>query len=402
MPKVCLKVPGLLTFSLGSSVVITAVAYPQIFHYITAFLMVYVAVWTGQMALGCTVGAWKMRNACTEDWHAKLLDLQQESPYESDAAHIVLLPNYKEDEAMLKVTLENIGRSPMAREHIWVVLGMEAREPECQKKADRLISATKHLFAGIVASAHPKGLPGEVAGKSSNTQWAFREAMRTFAPMLARRDPSKVFLTVGDADTLWHPQFWSALAYQGLTMSDQERAWTVWQPPVLLLRNLWSVPGCTRVSGYATFMFELAGLANQKFGSHLAYSAYSTTLALLSHPNVGGWDTDVIAEDHHMFCKCFFASIWESVARSSLETFEEPVTIGSKVQLQPVYLPAISYLVESSEGWWASNVARFQQARRHSQGVAEISYVLLQYFQLIAQVGFFPAALQGAHEHHGH
>jgi hypothetical protein len=358
----------------------SAFMQPTTFHIITAALMAYVASWTGQMSIFSVFGAWKMRQAVKVDWHSKLVKLQEEMPNgDSDATHIVILPNYKEDETMLAQTLSNIGRSPMARENIRVVLAMEAREgPSGQRKAERLIEKTSHLFAGMIATFHPANLPGEIAGKSSNTQWGYREAMRSFAPLIARLDPSKVFLTVGDADTLWHPQFFSALAYEGLTIADDERAWRLWQPPVLLLRNLWSVPGPTRVSAYGTFMFELSGLANQYFGSHMAYSAYSTTLALASHPEVGGWDTDVIAEDHHMFCKCFFASIWEVVNEGT-----QADTVRSKVQLSPVYLPAISYLVESDDGWAASCHARFQQARRHSQGVAEISYVFLQYVQLL-------------------
>merc|ERR1719387_2572398 len=65
-----------------------------------------------------------------------------------------------------------------------------------------------------------------------------------------------------------------------------------------------------------------------------------------------------------------------------------------KVQLRPVYLPAISYLVESSDGWLASVHARFQQARRHSQGIAELSYVLLQYYHLLQETGFWRLPLQ--------
>merc|ERR1711971_310983 len=52
------------------------------------------------------------------------------------------------------------------------------------------------------------------------------------------------------------------------------------------------------------------------------------------------------------------------------------------------YLPAISYLVESSEGYIASVRARYVQARRHSQGVEESGYVLLQYITLLRTVGF--------------
>jgi len=163
---------------------------------------------------------------------------------------------------------------------------------------------------------------------------------------------------------------------------------------VLLLRNLFSVPGPTRVSGYATILFELAGLANQSFGTHFCYSAYSLSLALVSHPLVGGWDRDVIAEDHHMFCKCYFASIRDSLSSPS-EAHKLSPAQGAvpKVVLRPVYLPAISYLVESSDGWLASVHARFQQARRHSQGIAELSYVLLQYVHLIRDTGVWKLPL---------
>jgi len=62
------------------------------------------------------------------------------------------------------------------------------------------------------------------------------------------------------------------------------------------------------------------------------------------------------------------------------------------VKLQPVFLPALSYLVDSGESnsvasWFSSCRARFTQARRHSQGVAELSYVLLQYVRLMATAG---------------
>jgi len=203
---------------------------------------------------------------------------------------------------------------------------------------------------------------------------------------LSRLDPSQVILTVGDADTLWHPQFFSALACEASSLTAVERAWSIWQPPVLLLRNLFSVPGPTRVSGYGTILFELAGLANQFFGTHFCYSAYSLTLAMASHPLVSGWDRDVIAEDHHMFCKCYFASIRDAL--EAAPAHKRSISDSApKVQLRPVYLPAISYLVESSDGWMASVHARFQQARRHSQGIVELSYVLLQYASLVRETG---------------
>jgi hypothetical protein len=118
------------------------------------------------------------------------------------------------------------------------------------------------------------------------------------------------------------------------------------------------------------------------------------SLSLASHPLVSGWDRDVIAEDHHMFCKCYFASIWESIEANREAIVTEATKkrlrpLVPKVQLRPVFLPAISYLVESSDGWFASVYGRFQQARRHSQGIAELAYVLLQYVHLVGETGIF-------------
>jgi hypothetical protein len=228
-----------------------------------------------------------------------------------------------------------------------------------------------------------------LAGKSSNTQWAYQYLLQAYGADLSQRDPSRVFLTVADADTLFHPQYLSAMSLQALQASVQERSWSFWQPPVLLLRNLPSVPGPTRCSSYATSLFELSGLSDQTLFPAFCFSSYSTTLALASHPLVNGWDTDVIAEDHHMFSKCFFAPLWEACAKSTGSDARE---LKPRVKLQPVFLPALSYLVDSGESnsitsWLSSCRARFTQARRHSQGVAELSYVLLQYVRLMAATG---------------
>merc|ERR1712151_998129 len=124
------------------------------------------------------------------------------------------------------------------------------------------------------------------------------------------------------------------------------------------------------------------GLTNQKFSPHLSFSTYSLTFALASHHLVDGWDKDVIAEDHHMWCKCFFASIWDQLAGDNGKV-SGSANVKPMLQLSPVYLPAVSYLVQSDDGWLASIKARFTQARRHSQGLAELCYVLLQYVHLL-------------------
>lgn len=90
-----------------------------------------------------------------------------------------------------------------------------------------------------------------------------------------------------------------------------------------------------------------------------------------------------------MFCKCYFAGLWELAHAAKDVKKKGDTLVEPQLEVQAVYLPAVSYLVESPDGYWASLVARFHQARRHSQGVVELGYVLLQYARLTRQTGFF-------------
>jgi cellulose synthase/poly-beta-1,6-N-acetylglucosamine synthase-like glycosyltransferase len=393
----------------------TAIFSPEAFYLLTAGLTFITMLWISNLALASMYGSFLVKRDTNVDWNTLLEEAQNKQQMEwektkdrgedpFDAMHIVILPNFKENEAMLQETLENLGASPLALDRVRVVLAMESREgPVAKEKADRLIVKTNHLFADIFATYHPKDLPGEVAGKSSNTQWAYHESLKAYGSMLQGCDLSRVFVTVADADTLFHPQYLSALTYSGMNMTGHERSWSIWQPPVLLMRNLFTVPATTRASSTATLIFELSALSFQRIFPAFAYSSYSMTLALASHPEVDGWDVDVIAEDHHMFCKCYFAALWEQAheakereaKRKSAKCFaakddgeNKTIDIVPQVKVQPIFLPAVAYLVES-DTYFSSMKARFDQARRHSQGVVELGYVLLQYMRLMQNTGLF-------------
>ena len=107
----------------------------------------------------------------------------------------------------------------------------------------------------------------------------------------------------------------------------------------------------------------------------LLFSSRSRLVHTVVYPGMSclgrGWDSGTSAKDHLMFCKCYFA-----VMRDSLDVAAPgdcSSAINPKVQQRPMFLPAIQFLVEPI-GFWASTVARLQEARRHSQGLAELGY----------------------------
>merc|ERR1719424_562482 len=92
----------------------------------------------------------------------------------------------------------------------------------------------------------------------------------------------------------------------------------------------------------------------------------------------GAWDGDVIAEDHHAFLKCFFYSACKSAEESLLfgSTSTGYDTCGPRLSVRPIYLPVKSTSV-SAPSYWRTWLERWHQARRHAQGVSELSYALL-------------------------
>lgn len=139
---------------------------------------------------------------------------------------------------------------------------MEAREGEGgRRKADRLIERHSHLFHAIFATYHPPSIPGEVKGKSSNTQWAFRDIQRLYGSYVSQHpeemhDPSKVFISIVDADSIFQKDYFASLTLTALGHSQEERAWLAYQPPILNLRNIDTAIAPVRCAGYGSFLFE--------------------------------------------------------------------------------------------------------------------------------------------------
>lgn len=380
--------PLAVVFVLASLSFIPAAMFTtDIFFLSFVILTGFIAVYCFQLVLCTLYGAHKIRSEVKKPWTSMWEEHVQQNPDATEGMfHIIMLPNYKEDEHMMSETIQNLAKSHMAKSgHVVVVLAMEAREgPDGKAKADRLIQKHGRDFKDMFATYHPKDIQGEIAGKSSNTQWAFREVQRWYGNYVSRsderNDPSKVYLTIADADSILHEDYLTALSFNGANMNDLERSWSVWQSPILLLRNWGTVPGVVRNSAYVTFMFELSGLVASQFWEHCCFCTYSMSLALANHPIVDGWDADVIAEDHHMYMKCMFASYWEDIFAT--RRVNEP----SRLRLRPIYLPVTGYIVEDPRGVLYTIYARFQQARRHAQGIAELSYCVLQYFSICQEM----------------
>ena len=67
-----------------------------------------------------------------------------------------------------------------------------------------------------MATCHPPGIPDEFAGKSSNTSGPSSSSGRNMVWNFS----SSVFMIIGDADTPWHPQFFSAATFESQRLTQ--------------------------------------------------------------------------------------------------------------------------------------------------------------------------------------
>lgn len=137
-------------------------------------------------------------------------------------------------------------------------------------------------------------------------------------------DPHKTFVTVAEAGTLFHHDYFALVSLTALSERDPDRRrWQVYHAPVACTRNLEVVPVAVRVGALFGFFESVGGLAWSLFerrfscwGGGSAYptgGSYSVPLLLLEHPRVLGWDADAIAETQHMWFKLLAAGYWDEL-----------------------------------------------------------------------------------------
>ena len=270
-----------------------------------------------------------------------------------DIHHLIIIPTYKETVEKLRATLGKLAESEVALDKLLVVIAMEESDAGAPERFDILRREFGHSFLAMIGTTHPKDIPGEVRGKSSNEAWAAKEAKGLFCDEMGF-DLNHMTVTSCDADTLFHPRYFSALTYYFAVNPRRYR--TFWQGPIFYYNNVWDVPAPLRIQNSLGGINHLAKLV-RKYTVLFPQSTYSLSMRMCY--DVGYWDVDVVPEDWHMFLKCFFQ-------------------LGGEPEVQPILLPvgndgvrAVSY----RRTFWE----HYQQARRHAWGCTDIPYAIKQF-----------------------
>eukprot|EP00930_Biecheleria_cincta_P029784 TRINITY_DN20676_c0_g1_i1.p1 TRINITY_DN20676_c0_g1~~TRINITY_DN20676_c0_g1_i1.p1 ORF type:complete len:602 (+),score=126.23 TRINITY_DN20676_c0_g1_i1:153-1958(+) len=391
-------VPLILFVTTIGLLVLGVFQYTVILLWVTAILNVAMWLWIVSTACAGIWGSWAVQNMMQNlegsDNKSNVEGASSSPESQDEVRHIIVIPNYKEDEAMLDETLQSLSEAK-GSSRFFVVLGMEARESEAREKAERLKEKHASSFAKLTATFHPTMLEEvhadgsrnpEVPGKASNCKFAVAQAFKDVS-MDADFALESSVLTVADADVFLHPHYFDYISKEFASLreaGDDQHKWTLWQSPQLSWRNFYDCPVVSRTWGYISSMWEFGGVSELSLGGHhMVFSAYSLPLQLAEAAQC--WDGDIIAEDHHSYMKSFYYGAYMSKKVKSEEKTSATgwQSVKSPVLVHPVMLPAKSTSVNSADGYWATWQERWSQATRHTQGVAEISYALLATWDLL-------------------
>lgn len=167
----------------------------------------------------------------------------------------------------------------------------------------------------------------------------------------------RIVLTVADADSEFHTEYFPALTYGfvnggGAEGKTPSRYLSLWQPPIVHYKNYLEQPFPVRFASTCTSLHELANLADPN-ATRVAYSTYSLSATLAK--KMDGWDPNWITEDWHTTLKLFLST-------------------GGRLRVLPIFYPIVN-TVPTGDCFWSSVDARWQQAKRHAYGISEMVFV---------------------------
>ncbi len=340
----------------------------------TALLSAYLALRfvLAALAWGCGLRLIRQWERC--DWRAEYdrRRAHTRSMAWQEVHHLVILPSVNESETLLSCSLDRLAAWPDAARAMTVVLAMEGTDPVAADRAARLQQRYAACFSHVLATHHPANLPGEVRSKSANLAWATRHA-RDVLVNQEGYSPTQIVVTVMDADTLWHPAYFDCLTT--LFSTEDERYTTFWQAPIRYQGNVWMAHWLMRPLHAQASAWELAYLA-APWWQALPMSSYSLSLRLLD--SSGGWATDAVADEWHMYIRSFSAQ-------------------RGHLRLQPIFLPFLAHIV-SANTVLQTLLARCRQTIRHAWGAEEISHAMASAAHTQGMSGW-RLALRVAHDH---
>jgi hypothetical protein len=278
------------------------------------------------------------------------LHITKEWKRSKEIFHAIIFVTYKESYEIIRESVKSYGASKYPPSRIIMVMaGEESDRENFLANAERIKQEFSGKFMHFMVTVHPKGIPGEIKGKSANATWAAKELKRYIDEKKIPYDD--VIVSNFDADTVVHPMYFSELTFKYLTTA--RRIEKGYQPTPMFHNNIWDVPALVRlVAQGCTFWRMAESMDKDKYKSFSSRSLSFRTVL-----DVNYWDPSVIPEDSRQYWTAF--TIYDGRHRI--------IPIYS-----PIYMDAVL-----SDTYVKTFKSQYMQLRRWAWGVCDFPFVAL-------------------------
>jgi cellulose synthase/poly-beta-1,6-N-acetylglucosamine synthase-like glycosyltransferase len=338
-------IPGVMVWTTLIVSVVLSILYPLWMIYFIILFDLYWLLRILYFTPFTLISWWRYRHALKRDWQAEAVIL----PFYDETFHLIFLPTYKEEYPVIRETLKTLARTKYPADRMMVVLAGEERDKaRFQGICDQAEKEFTNEFKAFWTTTHPKDLPDEIPGKGSNLHWAGHQILPKLNEL--GLNPDRIVVSSLDVDTIVHPQYFSCLTYQYLTVSEPTRS--SYQPVAVYNNNLWESPAAVRVAMFGTTFWLMTELPRPE--GMMTFSSHSMSLRMLI--DVGFWQKDIVSEDSRIFL--------QGLAR-----------YHGHYRVTPLYLPVSMDTVMTGD-YWKALVALYKQQRRWAWGVENFPYMV--------------------------
>ncbi|MBI4119981.1 MAG: glycosyltransferase family 2 protein [Parcubacteria group bacterium] len=343
--------PGVLAWSTLAVLIALSIFKPV---WVAIFIILFDVYWLVKvvfLSFHLRSGYKRMSQNLKVDWWAKLKERAEWEEY----WHLIILPMYKEPLEVVLPTFQALANSKYDKQKMIVVLALEERGGEGPRKAAEVLREKfGREFFKFLVTAHPQGIPGELAGKGSNETWAAKRAKEELIDPL-NLPYEKIIVSVFDIDTNAWPQYFALLTYRFITHPNPARA--SFQPIPFFTNNIWEAPALARVVSFSS-SFWLT-MQQERPERQVTFSSHSMSFKTLAE--IGFWQTNIVSEDSRIFWQCynFYNGQYETVSLYA-----------------PVYMDAAV-----DKTFWTSMKALYKQQRRWAWGAENLVYVLFAFLK---------------------
>ena len=349
-------IPGFLTWFTLLFPLTCSIYHPQAIAYFAIFYAVLWLFRSFKLSFYLLISYRKFKREQGIDWQKKISSLAREdipSPYlaSKNIVHFVVLITYKEEEEVLRDSIKSYVESNIdTKRKLRFILAIEEAD---QKNGEKIFCNLKKEFSPYFydfhLTVHPKNVPGEIPGKSSNINYAAREIKKIIDREKISYD--RVLLSNFDADTVVHDQYFSELEYRYLTQKNRTKK--AYQPVHLYHNNIWDVPAVVRIVALSGSFWRMA--ESQQISKYRSFSSRSNSFANLV--DLDFWDPSIIPEDSRQYWTGYFKYKGD-FKLTSLSS--------------PLYMDAVS-----SQGYFTTLKSQYIQIRRWAWGVSDFPFVTL-------------------------